>query len=102
MKVASKLAYVGVVTIQDGDAGNGQTLHEFIFCTRDAGNSVGKILGVGRAHVGDDSPIRMSDAGQGRDLAGMRHAHLDDSNLVFRLQLQQLQRHAEFVVQVSL
>ena len=54
------------------------------------------------ADVGDDAPVGRGDAGQGGDLAGVVHAHLDDGDLVLRLQAQQLQRQAEGVVEIAL
>ncbi len=102
MKVAPELAHVGIVTIEDGDAGSGQALHQLIFGARNAGHAIGKILGVGTADVGDDPPIGVSDASQRSDFAGMRHPHLDHGNLMLRLQFEQLQGHAEFVVEVSM
>ena len=38
----------------------------------------------------------------GRDLAGVRHAHLDDRQLVLGLELEQLQRHSKLVVEIAL
>ncbi len=102
MKVAPELAHVGIVAIEDGDAGSGQALHQLIFGACNARHAIGKILSVGTADVGDDPPIGVSNASQGRDFAGVRHAHLDHGNLMLRLQFQQLQGHAEFIVQVSL
>jgi len=101
-EVAPELAYVGIVTIKDGDTGGRQALHQLIFGARDARHTIGKILGVSAADVGDDPPIRVSDPSEGCDFSGVRHAHLDHSHFMLRLQLEQLQGHAEFVVEVSL
>ena len=44
----------------------------------------------------------MSDAGQGGDFADMRHPHFEHGHVVLRLQFEQLQGHAKFVVEVPL
>ena len=102
MKVAPELSHIGIVTIEDCDPGSRQALHQFVFGAGDAGDSIGKILGMGVAYIGDDTPVGMSNASQSGDLAGMRHPHLDHRNLMLGLKFQQLQGHAEFVVEVSL
>src|SRR5262249_30667808 len=101
-EVASELAYVGIVTIKDRDTGNRQALHQLIFGTRDPRYTIGEILRVSTANIGHYAPIRVSNAGQGRDFTGMRHAHLDHGDLMFRFEFEELQRHAEFIVEVSL
>ena len=63
-------------------------LNQFILCAGNSGNTVGKELGMRISDVGDHSPLRRSNAGQGGDLSGAGHTHLDDCNLMFRLELQ--------------
>jgi hypothetical protein len=70
VKVPPELAHVGIVAIEECDPMSGQALHQLIFGARDARHAIGKILRVGAADVGDDTPIGVSDAGQRRDFAG--------------------------------
>jgi hypothetical protein len=57
---------------------------------------------VRRADVGDHAPVGRGDQGQGGDLAGVVHAHLDDRDLVLGFEAQQLQGQAEAVVEIAL
>ena len=91
VKITPELPHVGVVAVEECDPMSGQALHQLIFGARDARHTIGKILRVGAADVGDDAPIGVSDAGQRRDFAGMRHPHLDHGNFMLRLELEQLQ-----------
>ncbi len=102
MKIPPELGHVRIVAIKKGNPGGREALHQLILGAGNARHPIGKILRVGAADVGDDPPVRVSDARQGRDFAGVRHAHFDHRDFVLRLQFEQLQGHAKFVVEVSL
>ena len=55
-----------------------------------------------RRDIGDNASFRVRDARQRRDLAGMRHSQLHDSDVVFRFETQQLQRQSEVVIEIAL
>ena len=78
----------------------GRALDQLIFRARNAGHAIGKVLAVGAADVGDDSPIGTGNARERGDFAGMRHAHLDHRDLMLGLELQQLQRQSKGIVQI--
>ena len=55
-----------------------------------------------RSHHGDHAAVGLRQFRQRGNLARVRHAHLDDGDLVLGLQLQQLQRQAKVVVEIAL
>src|ERR1700761_562450 len=57
---------------------------------------------MGAADIGDDSPVRMRNMGQRSNFSNVRHAHLDNSDVVRGLEFEQLQGHTVFVVEVTL
>ena len=101
-EVAPELRDVEIVAIEESDAAARKRGNQFELGARDAALPVGKVLHVRRAHVGDHAPVGSGDARQGRDFAGMIHAHFDYREFVFRLEAQKLQRQAISVVQIAL
>ena len=75
--------------------------NQLVLGARNSGDRLEE-LQVDRRHHGHHAAVRLRQLGQGGDFAGVRHAHLDDGDLVLRLELQQLQRHAEVIVQIAL
>ena len=53
------------------------------------------------SHHGDYPDFRLRDFGQGRDFPGVRHPHLDDGHVVFRLEFQKHQGQAEVIVEIA-
>ena len=100
VEIAAKLRNVGIIGVQDGDAARRQRRYQFIFRARHIGQAAEKFH-VHRAHQRDYADLRLRDLCQRGDLAGMRHAHLDHSDVVLALQAQQLQRQAEVIVEIA-
>ena len=100
MKVAPELGDIFVIGIQDGSGAGVKLLDQLVFGAGDVGDG-GKEFQVHRRDVGHHSYVRVRQLGQRCDLAGMRHAELDDRDLVLRLQFQQLQWQAEMIVKIA-
>ena len=100
-KVAAELGHVGIVAVEEGDAGLRQRGYQFELGAGDAGLPVGKTLNMRGADVGDHAPIGRGNPGQRGDLARVIHAHLDHGVLVLRLNAKNLERQAVSVVQVQ-
>ena len=77
----------------------GEGLDQFVFSARNVSNGVEEFK-MHRSYVGDHSGFRLSDLGQRCDLAGVRHAHFDDGDVVLGLELQEHQRQSEVIVEV--
>ena len=101
VKVAAELRNVRIVGIQHSDAAGRQRLDELILRARNSRNRIEE-LQVYRCDHGHDTAIRLGQRRQVAYLAGVRHAHLDHRQLVLGLELEQLQRHAELVVEIAL
>ena len=101
VEVAAELRNIFVVGVQHGDAAGVQRLDQLILGARDCGDGFEELQMNGRDH-GHHAAIRLRQPGQRSNFARVRHPHLDDCDLVLGLQLQQLQRHAEVVVQIAL
>ena len=54
------------------------------------------------SHIGNDTAIRLSNMNQRLDFTRMIGSHFNDSYLMFRLQAQQGQGHANMVIEISL
>ncbi len=101
-EVATELADIRIVAVQKGDAIGGQRLDQFILGARNAADAVGKVLRMRVADIGDHAPVGRCDPGQRGNFAGVRHAHLNHGDIVCGLQLEQLQRQSEAIVQIAL
>ena len=53
------------------------------------------------SNVGHHADLRLRDFRQRANLAGVRHAHFDDRNVVLRFQLQEHERQAEMIIEVA-
>ncbi len=100
-EIASELADVGVVAVEEGDAGGRQGLDELIFCAGDASLSFGEVFDVSHADIGDDAPVGRGNAGKLGNFAGVIHAHFDDGEFVPGFKAQELERQAEAVIEIS-
>ena len=101
VEIAPELGDVGVIGIQHGGAAHGKGGDQLIFSAGNIGNGPEKSQ-VHRRDIGDNASFRVRDARQRRDLAGMRHSQLHDSDVVFRFETQQLQRQSEVVIEIAL
>ena len=54
-----------------------------------------------RCDAGDDAGFRLGYFRESSDFSGMRHAHLDDGNLLLGLELEQHERQSKMVVEVA-
>ncbi len=97
----AKRPHMRIVRIQHSDALRRQRLHQLIFRGRNACNPGREVLQVHRRNVTHHCPVRLCDLRQRRQLAAVVHAHLHHGHLVLRFQLQQLQRQAKAIVQIT-
>ena len=100
VKVAAELRDILIVSVQDRDTARVQRLDELVLGARDRRDGFKK-LQVHRRDHGHDTAIRLRQPGERGDLAGMRHPHFEHCNFVLWLELQQLQRHAEMIIQIA-
>ncbi len=85
---AAESGDVGVVGIEECEAILGERGDELVLGARDAGDAVGKVLEVHRRDVRDDAPVGLGDVCERGNLAGVVHAHFDDGEVVFGLELE--------------
>ena len=100
-EIAPELADVFIVGIQEGGAGAGQSLDQFVFGAGDARYGF-EVLQMHRRDVGDDALIRKRDSRQRGNLASVRHTHFHHGEIVFRFERQQSERETEVIVEISL
>ena len=100
VKVAAKLRDVRIIGVEVGVASGGQRLDELVLGARDAILRF-KVLQMREADVGNHAFIRRGNLRKARDLTRVRHAHLDDGEVMLRLQPQQLHGQAKVVVQIA-
>src|SRR5208337_5155701 len=87
VEVASELRDVRIVGIQDGKPTGGKRLNQLILGPRDCSDRIKK-LEVNRRDHGYHPTVGLRQLGQLRDLTRMRHAYLDDRQLMLRFELQ--------------
>src|SRR6266545_3910576 len=100
-KIATELRDVFVVGVENSGAAGREGRDQFVLGASDAGERI-EIFEVNGRDDGDHSDFRLGDFCERRDFAGVRHAHLDNGHLLFRLQLKQHQGKAEMIVEVPL
>src|SRR5579884_2244523 len=100
MKVLAEMRDIFVVGIQNRGAGFEQSFDEFALGARDLRNRVEEFE-VNRGDAGYDAGFGLREAGEGGDLAQVRHAHLDYGDFMLGLEPQQHERQAEVVVQIA-
>ena len=78
-----------------------QTVHDLRFCAGDIFDGP-QIFQMCFSDIGDDSDIRLYQAGQRIDLITVLHAHLHDRHLRRIAESQQRQRYTDLVVHVAM
>ena len=87
-KVSAKLPHIRIIAIENGSAEARQRCDQFILGTGNAGLTVGKIFGVGSAHICHHAPVGRGDFAKGGNLSGVRHSHFQNGNFMLRLEPQ--------------
>src|SRR5205823_11019604 len=99
-EVAAELADIVIIGIEHGYAAWMQGFDDFVLGAGNFSQRVEEFQMHGR-NRSDYGQIMMGQSAEGANLTRMIHAHLDDSDLMLRLQLQQLKRQADVIVQVT-
>ena len=82
-KAAAELRNVFVICVEDGGPAGGKRLDQFVLGAGDTRQGVEE-LQVNGSDVGDDADLGLRDFRQRPDFSGVRHAHLDDCNVMLR------------------
>src|SRR5947209_20136816 len=97
MKVAAKLRYVGIVCVQKRDPTGREGGDQLILRAGDSSDSFRKEFQMNRGDRSHYSPVRSCDFAECCDFSRVRHSHFDHGNVVFRLELQKLERQTEMI-----
>src|SRR5689334_19285613 len=95
-KISSELRDILMISIQNGYAISRQRLDQLIFRAGDFFNG-SKELKMNGSDAGDNSNVRLCDAGQFSNFATMGHTHLNDGDIMLRLKAQHGKRQSEVV-----
>ena len=100
LEVASELRDVFIVSVENGRPTVRKRFNQLVLRPGDAGERIEELQVYG-SNVGDHADLWLRNLGQGANLTGVRHAHLDHGDVVFRFQLQQHEGQSEMIIEVA-
>ena len=89
-----------IVGVENGDAIRGQRFDQLVFRAGDAFDRI-ETLDVRRADIGDHADVRLGYAREIANFAGMVHADFEHSHLRVVRHIEDAQRHADVVVEIT-